>query len=205
MTHPAWEALNRLVDQETDPAETAAMRAHLMACPTCARTLARLERLRATAAAAPPMTAPGASWLAVRTRITEAPPPTTARRSSARRIAPALAASLALVAAAVAIRQAMRSAGPPAANVSGARPAASPLQDASAELEASYRTVRTRFTPAARAAADAALADVEAAIREASQAAEAGDAVGIAAEMLRRGQAQKLDLLRRYTEMAVTL
>jgi hypothetical protein len=205
MTHPAWEALNRLAEQETDPAETAALRAHLTACPTCAMTLARLERLRATAAAAPPMTAPPASWLAVRTRITDAPPPTTVRRSPARWIAPALAASLALVAAAVAIRQATRSAEPPAPHDSGARPVASPLLDASAELEASYRTVRTRFTPAARAAADAALADVEAAIREAASAADAGDDAGLAAEMLRRGQAQKLDLLRRYTEMAVTL
>ncbi len=205
MTHPAWEALNRLVDQETDTAAPAEMRAHLAACPACATTLARLEQLRATAAAAPPMTAPPASWLAVRTHITEAPRPTTARPSPARRLAPALAASLAIVAAAVAIRQATRSTEPPAPAASGERAVASPLQDASAELEASYRTVRTRFTPAARAAADAALAEVEAAIREAASAADAGDEAGIAAEMLRRGQAQKLDLLRRYTEMAVTL
>lgn len=205
MTHPAWEALNRLVDDETDATETAALRAHLAACPSCASEIARLERLRAVAAAAPPIAAPPASWDAVRARIVAPPAPTPSRRSLARRAGPALAAAVAIVVAAVALRQATRAYRAPLPTTPQAtRGAPAPL-DAVTELEVSYRAVRARFTPEVRAAADAALADVERAIMEAAAAAEAGGADQIAAEMLRHGRAQKLDLLRRYTEMAVTL
>jgi hypothetical protein len=204
VTHPTWERLNGHVEGEADPSGATAIVAHLASCDQCHEAVARILRLRAAAETLPPVSAPDGAWDAIRARLDNAPQMAVLPRRDARRLGFAIAAGVAVIIGAAAIRRGVQE-GPTSASLAPSNAAAhDTYRNAVTELEASYLAVRTQFTPEARAAADAALAAVEAAIRDARSAAAQGDAT-IAAEMLRHGQAQKLDLLRRYAEMAVTL
>lgn len=220
-THLPWDTLNDLVDGRLAASDRARADAHLHTCSECRETVEALRDTIADADALPREVAPPADlWNEVRQSIeagkVKAMP--TSARSRARgwflspgRIAVAAVALVALSSGLTAV--AMRHQGP--STVEGSSPSVQvlPVQWQAAErgylnsvteLRLQLDAQRSRLSPATIATVEHSLAAIDVAIAEAREALIRDPASTTLSELLASNYRQKVDLLRRATQLNAT-
>ena len=219
--HLTWETLNDLVDDVLAPAERTAAAQHASECSSCARSVAEL---RATVAGVHDMPRevmpPDELWSAIRetiedNKVAHLPSGNTARQASGWFVTKGrlAAAALALVAGTAAVtslalarRQApVAAAGTPAVTVSASWLASERAFQASVlELRAELKALHDDLSPETLVKVEHALATIDLAIAEGREALLRDPANTALSELVASNYRQKIDLLRRMTQLAST-
>jgi anti-sigma factor RsiW len=214
MTHPDVERLNDFVDGRLTPDSRQSVGAHLVGCASCRHEVAALRHIGAAAAALPQaLPVPDGLWDDVRATIDARKvialpvPRATPRFRSTRTL---VAASAALV---------ILSSGTTAVLLRGTTPAQAPAGPATllpanwvateagylesaASLREQLNAQRDHLDPATVEAVERALATVDSAIAEAREAMMQDPANATLADLLASNYRQKVELLRRATQLA---
>ncbi|HEX9565804.1 MAG TPA: hypothetical protein VF981_17625 [Gemmatimonadaceae bacterium] len=215
--HLAWETLNDLADDQLQEDERQAAEVHVQSCPTCAASLAALrEALQAAHALRDSVSPPDDLWAEVRGTI---------ERRKVARLAPDMtylprgwwvtpgrvaAASLILVTLSSAVTIAIlgpttagtfASADIPSLAVSW-QAAERGYQSSVLELRTQLATNADRLAPSTVAAIEQSLATIDVAIAEAREALLRDPLNAALPELLASNYRQKIELLRRATQLA---
>ncbi|MBC7895570.1 MAG: hypothetical protein H7066_09155 [Cytophagaceae bacterium] len=217
--HLSWDTLNDVVDGRVAASERAHVDTHLRDCAVCRETVETLRTTIADADALPPDVAlPATLWTDIRRSIdagkvtaipTAAPARVRGWWMTPRRIAVAavvLIAGSSALTAVVVRRQA------PTSVVASSQPMAGvlPVQwqaaergylNSASELREQLDAQRNRLNPATIATVERSLATIDAAIAEAREALIRDPASTTLSELLASNYRQKVDLLRRATQL----
>jgi anti-sigma factor RsiW len=213
MTHPSFEQLDNCLDDLLSPTQQEEVQAHVATCPACAATVSALQALRTEVARLPSVTAvPDGLWQRVRatiaTRQVVALPHAGPARRAGWRTFTAAAVALVLVSSATTallMRRDPATAGMPVEVVPAAWQASEAgYLESVASLRAQLDGQRAALSPATVEAVEAALATIDAAIAEARAVLLADPANATLADLLASNYRQKVDLLRRATQLAST-
>lgn len=218
--HLTLEALNDLADDRLPLDARVHAEAHVRACATCAAELGELRAVLAAAESLPRDVAPPpALWSEVQATIAStvrADATATSRRTwftPARLAAAAVALVVVSSATTVAIMNARRAAPVVAAAGSSTTPAMLPASwestargyEASVdELRRQLDGQRDRLAPATIATVERSLATIDAAIAEAREALRQDPANAALRELLASNYRQKVELLRRATQLTAS-
>ena len=213
MTHPSFDRLGDHVDALPGAARQREVEAHLAACAACSEVVARLRALRAEAAQLPDDTGiPDGLWEDVRATIASRqvvalPQAGPARRAGWRTLAAAAVALVMVSSATTAVllqRAPIAAEGPLAVVPASWEASEAGYLESAAALRAQLDAQRATLSPATIAAVEAALAAIDVAIDEARTALLADPANATLADLLASNYRQKVDLLRRATQLAST-
>ncbi|MFN2564557.1 MAG: zf-HC2 domain-containing protein [Gemmatimonadaceae bacterium] len=214
--HPSLEQLNELADRELARDSATAVERHVAACDVCRATLARLRALLERTATLPrSVDPPPEVWPALRARITRHAPaihrsrPRWAREWGLRAAAAVLlvVGSSAVTVLALRSRDAVRdAASPPRAGATPATSAAVIAVERSYaevvdELTATFETQRGALAPETIATLERSLRVIDEAIAEARAALAADPANDAIVDVLSANYEQKVQLLRRASEL----
>ena len=221
--HLTWETLNDFVDGLLPAAASATAEAHVRGCAACARALAEL---RATVVAARELphnvTPPDELWSDVRATIEArkvAHLPSGAARPRARgwwmtpgRLA---AAAVVLIAATASVTGVIMNSRSPAATIGGVQPAPTlpvswqsserAFQASVLELREQLEVLHDKLSPETIVVVERALATIDLAIAEGREALLRDPANAALSELLASNYRQKIELLRRMTQLASSI
>jgi hypothetical protein len=214
--HPPFEQLSGLADGDLAPDVSAAVEQHLAVCVVCRAELARLRAILDRAAAlSPTIEPPGEAWSALRGRLRHQTTAASPRRPWARPWGLRAAAALLLVAGSSALtvlavrgwaptRAAAVRPGP--ASVTPAVPAAvqaveRSYAEALDELAVTLRAQRGALAPETIATLERTLRVIDEAIAEARAALAADPGNDTLLDVLTANYEQKVQLLRRASEL----
>ena len=221
--HLTWETLNDFVDGLLPAAASAAAESHARGCAACGRALAEL---RATVVAARELprdvTSPDALWSDVRNTIESrkvAHLPSGAARSRTRgwwitpgRLAAAAVVLIAVTASVTGVIMNSRSPAPVAAAVQPAPTLSVSWQSSERAFQASVLELREqlevlhdKLSPETIVVVERALATIDLAIAEGREALLRDPANAALSELLASNYRQKIELLRRMTQLASSI
>jgi anti-sigma factor RsiW len=216
MTHPDLERLNDFVDGRLAPATHASVDAHLAGCASCRDAVAVLRDTVATAAALPPaLPVPDGLWDDIRAtiqarQVIPLPVPRATPRFRSTRMLVAAATALVILSSGTTVLL-MR--GAPREEATPGPVALLPAHWVATEegylasvasLREQLNTQRAHLDPATVAAVERALSTIDLAIAEGREAMQRDPANATLADLLASNYRQKVDLLRRATQLAST-
>jgi hypothetical protein len=216
--HLTWETLNDLVDDVLPPADRSAAELHARGCPSCARALAELQATVAGVNEMPrTISPPDELWSSIREtiearKVAHLPPGAIARQARGWWVTPGrlAAAAVALIAVTATItgvalgpRQAAEVVSvTPAITVSASWQASERAFQASVlELRAELEVLHEHLSPQTLAKVEKALATIDLAIAEGREALLRDPANAALSELLASNYRQKIELLRRLTQL----
>ena len=214
MTHPELEQLNDLVDGRLTPSARRDIESHLAWCGSCRDELAALRATVAAASALPSsMPVPDGLWNEVRTtidagRVMALPRASRAARTFSLRTLAIAATALVMASSGVTaflLRGRERSpvpTGDVAVLPASWRATESGYLESVDALRAQLEAQRAQLDTATIAAVERALATIDAAIAEARTALERDPANAALTDLLASNYRQKVELLRRATQLA---
>jgi anti-sigma factor RsiW len=219
--HLTWETVNDLVDGVLSPAESARAEWHAGECPRCAKTIAELRATVSDVRELPQAVAPPADlWNEVRAtiesgKVAHLPTGTGALLARGWWVTPQRLAAAAVVLMAVTAtltsvalnaRQApMVAGGPPVVTVSASWQASERAFQASVlELRAGLEVLHDHLAPETLTKVERALATIDLAIAEGREALLRDPANAALSELVASNYRQKIELLRRLTQLAST-
>jgi anti-sigma factor RsiW len=206
--HPSFDALSDLADGDLAPEARETLERHLASCVTCRADLARLRALIERVAALPrSIEPPTDGWGRIRGRLSEHPSSAPHRNRWAREWGLRAAAAIILVAGSSALTVlALRMRTPAPVSSAPAVPATVRAVDRSyadvvSELTVTFRAQRGALTPETIATLERTLRVIDAAIAEARTALAADPANDALLQVLSANYEQKVQLLRRASEL----
>jgi hypothetical protein len=213
--HPAFELLSEFADGELAPESAASVQRHVATCVTCREELARLRAIIERAGnLSPRIEPPAGTWSAVRSRLRRQAQSTARRRAWIRDWGLRAAAALVLVAGSSALtvlalrsRMSDRVTATPRPATVLAIPAAVRAVDRSYaavldELTVTLDAQRGALSPETVATLERTLRVIDEAIAEARAALAADPGNGALLDVLSANYEQKVQLLRRVSELS---
>jgi anti-sigma factor RsiW len=216
--HLSWETINDLVDGVLSPSEDGRAQDHLGACAACARAVAELRATVSGVHELPRSVAPPDDlWSDVRAtiearKVTRLPSGPGSRQARGWWVTPGrlAAAAVMLVAVTATLTSVTIGARQATAPVGGAAMAVlvswqaseRAFQSTVVELRSELESLHDHLTPATRAKVEHALATIDFAIAEGREALLRDPSNAALSELLASNYRQKIELLRRMTQLA---